>query len=84
MPLNPRELAWAEGVGEDSGNRALYNLDGKEVGGAAYGQDGVLDSQDLQNVDPCRGGVTSVLLIVLTPHLEQSQAYRASPKTTVH
>lgn len=76
MLLNPRELVWAERVGEDSGNR-----DGKEVGGAAYGQDGGLDSQDLQNVDPCRGGVTSVLLIVLTPHLEQSQAYRASPKT---
>ena len=84
VPLNPRELAWVKGVGDDSGNRALYNLDGKEVGGAAYGQDGVLDSQDLQNVDPCRGGVTSVLLIILIPHLEQSQAYRASPKTTVH
>ena len=75
MLLNPRELVWVEQVGEDSGNR-----DGKEVGGAAYGQVGALDSQDLQNVDPCRGDVTSVLLIVLAPHLEQSQAYRASPK----
>lgn len=84
MPLNPRELVWAEGVEVDSGNRALYNLDGKEVGGAAYGQNGALDSQDLQNVDPCRGGITTVLLIVLIPHLEQSQAYSVSPKTTVH
>lgn len=42
--------------------------------GTVCGQEGILDYQDLQSVDPFRAGPLSVLFAVLTPHIEQCQA----------